>query len=151
MKTLPALALALAFTLAPAGFAAMAADPPKPATASAAPQKHRVIIQVSEADPRMWAQAINFTENLRQLLGKDNVETEIVALGLGIGLLKLDSPHANRVAESLKLGVKITACESTMTRQKLGKDDMLPDIGYAPGGILRIIERQREGWTYIKV
>ena len=117
---------------------------------TAAPQKIRVVIQVSEADPRMWAQAINFTENLRELVGKENVEAEIVALGQGIGLLKLDSPHGNRVADSLKLGVKITACESTMKRQKLSRDDMLPDIGYAPGGLIRIIERQKEGWSYIK-
>jgi len=148
MKIVNALLVALALV---AAFPATAAEPAKPAPATAASQKIRVIIQVSEADPRMWAQAINFTENLRELVGKDNVEAEIVALGQGIGLLKLDSPHGNRVAESLKLGVKITACESTMKRQKLTKGDMLPDIGYAPGGILRIIERQREGWTYIKV
>lgn len=146
MKIVNALLVALALA---AAFPVAAADPAKPASAAAA-QKTRVVIQVSDPDPRLWAQAINYTENLRQLLGKDNVETEIVALGLGIGILKLDSPHATRVADSLKLGVKITACESTMKRQKLSKDDMLPDIGYAPGGILRIIERQKEGWTYVK-
>ena len=147
MKTLHALALALAL------FAALplaAADPAKPPAAGAATQKYRIVIQVSDPDPRLWAQAINYTENLSQLLGKDNVETEIVALGLGIGVLKLDSPHGTRVAESLKKGVKFSACESTMKRQKLSKDDMLPDIAYTPGGLIRIIERQREGWHYIK-
>jgi uncharacterized protein len=147
MKIVNALLVALALA---AAFPVVAADPAKPAGATAAPQKTRVVIQVSDPDPRLWAQAINYTENLRQILGKDNVETEIVALGLGIGILKLDSPHATRVADSLKLGVKVTACESTMKRQKLTRDDMLPDIGYAPGGLIRIIERQKEGWTYIK-
>ncbi len=147
MKILHALALALVLA---AAFPATAADPVPPVTAGAAAQKVRVIIQVSDADPRMWAQAVNYSENLRGLLGKDNVDVEIVALGAGIGLLKLDSPHSSRVAEFLKVGVKFTACGSTMKRQKLTKDDMLPDIDYAPGGILRIIERQRQGWTYIK-
>ncbi len=147
MKILTALTVALALA---AAFPVAAAEPAKPAAATAAPQKTRVVIQVSDPDPKLWAQAINYTENLRELVGKDNLETEIVALGQGIGLLKLDSPHATRVAEALKAGVKVTACGSTMKRQKLTRDDMLPDIGYAPGGILRIIERQKEGWTYIK-
>jgi hypothetical protein len=147
MKILHALALALALA---AAFPVTAADPVPPAAAGTAAQRVRVIIQVSDADPRMWAQAVNYSENLRGLLGKDNVDVEIVALGAGIGLLKLDSPHSSRVAEFLKVGVKFTACGSTMKRQKLTKDDMLPDIDYAPGGILRIIERQRQGWTYIK-
>lgn len=147
MKTLHALALALALA---AAFPVGAADPAKPAAASATAAKYRVVIQVSDPDPRLWAQAINYTENLRQLLGKDNVEIEVVALGLGIGVLKLDSPHSTRVADSLKLGVKFSACESTMKRQKLTTGDMLPDIGYTPGGLIRIMERQREGWNYIK-
>ena len=147
MKTVNALLVTLALA---AAFPVAAADPARPAPVTAAAQKTRVVIQVSDPDPRLWAQAINYTENLRQILGKDNVEAEIVALGLGIGILKLDSPHATRVADSLKLGVKITACESTMKRQKLSRDDMLPDIGYAPGGLIRIIERQKEGWSYIK-
>jgi intracellular sulfur oxidation DsrE/DsrF family protein len=148
MKILAALAFTLALVSA---FPAVAAEPANPGVGAAAAGRTRVVIQVSDPDPRMWAQAINYTENLRELVGKENLETEIVALGQGIGLLKLDSPHATRVANALKAGVKITACASTMKRQKLAQDDMLPDIGYAPGGILRIIERQREGWTYIKV
>jgi intracellular sulfur oxidation DsrE/DsrF family protein len=147
MKILAALALALSLV---AALPVTAAEPARQASPAAAPQKVRVVIQVSDPDPRLWAQAINYTENLRELVGKDNLEAEIVALGQGIGLLKLDSPHATRVSDALKAGVRITACGSTMTRQKLTRDDMLPDIGYAPGGILRIIERQKEGWTYIK-
>ena len=147
MKALYALALAAAFLL-PA-LPAAAADPAKPA-AKAASEKIRVVIQVSDPDPKLWAQGINYPENLQQLLGKDNVEVEVVALGQGIGLLKLDSPQATRVADALKKGVKVVACETTMGRQKLTKDDMLPAIGYVPGGLVRIIELQRQGWTYIK-
>ncbi len=147
MKALYAIALAAAF-LVPA-LPVAAADPAKPAAASAA-QKYRVVIQVSDPDPKLWAQGINYTENLQQLLGKENVEVEVVALGQGIGLLKLDSPHAERVADALKRGVKLSACQSTMKRQKLSKEDMLPAIGYVPGGLIRIIDLQRQGWSYIK-
>ena len=120
------------------------------AAAQVAPvAKQHVIIQVSTPEQRIWNQAINYVENLQELYGKDNVEVEIVALGWGIGLLKFDSPLATRVAESMKRGAKLQACEVTMGRQKLTKQDMLPDIGYVPAGLGQIIKRQKEGWSYI--
>ena len=121
-----------------------------PAAAQSAPSaKERVIIQVSTPEQRIWNQAINYVENLQTLYGKDNVEVEIVALGWGIGMLKFDSPLATRVAETVKRGAKLQACEVTMNRQKLTKQDMLPDIGYVPAGLGQIIKRQKEGWSYI--
>jgi intracellular sulfur oxidation DsrE/DsrF family protein len=119
------------------------------AAAQAAPAKQHVIIQVSTPEQRIWNQAINYVENLQELYGKDNVEIEIIALGWGIGLLKFDSPLATRVADSMKRGAKLQACEVTMGRQKLTKQDMLPDIGFVPAGLGQIIKRQKEGWSYI--
>ena len=111
--------------------------------------KERIVIQVSTPETRIWGQALNYVENLQGLYGKDNVEIEIVALGWGIGMLKFDSPLVTRVADALKRGAGLSACEVTMSRQKLQKQDMLPDIGYVPAGLGQIIKRQREGWSYI--
>lgn len=121
-----------------------------PAAAQSAPgAKQRVIVQVSTPEPRMWNQALNYVENLQDLYGKDNVEVEIIALGWGIDMLKFDSALATRVADSTKRGARISACEVTMGRRKLTKQDMLPDIGYVPAGLGQIIKRQKEGWSYI--
>jgi intracellular sulfur oxidation DsrE/DsrF family protein len=111
--------------------------------------KERVIVQVSTPEQRIWNQALNYVENLQQLYGKDKVEVEIVALGWGIGMLKFDSPLATRVADAMKRGATLQACEVTMGRQKLTRQDMLPDIGYVPAGLGQIIKRQKEGWSYI--
>lgn len=109
----------------------------------------RIVIQVSTPEQRIWNQSLNYVENLQELYGKDNVEIEIVALGWGIGLLKFDSPLATRVEATLKRGGKLLACQVTMGRQKLTKNDMLPDIGYVQAGLGQIIKRQHEGWSYI--
>lgn len=116
---------------------------------SAAGGKERVIVQVSTPEQRIWNQALNYVENLQTLYGKDNVEVEIVALGWGIGMVKFDSPLATRVADAMKRGASLHACEVTMGRQKLTRQDMLPDIGYVPAGLGHIIKRQKEGWSYI--
>ena len=111
--------------------------------------KERIVVQVSTPEQRTWNQALNYVENLQTLYGKDNVDVEIVVLGWGIGMLKFDSPLATRVADALKRGASIQACQVTMSRQKLEKGDMLPDIGYVPAGLGQIIKRQKEGWSYI--
>jgi intracellular sulfur oxidation DsrE/DsrF family protein len=140
MKRLVAFLAALAFGALISGQAAAQAT-------SAA--KQRVIIQVSTPEVRIWNQALNYVENLQDLYGKDNVDIEIIALGWGIGMLKFDSPLATRVADAMKRGARLQACEVTMGRQKLTKQDMLPDIGYIPAGLGQIIKRQKEGWSYI--
>ena len=119
------------------------------AQTSAPRAKERIVIQVSTPEPRIWNQALNYVENLQELYGKDNVEIEIIVLGWGIGMLKFDSPMATRVEASLKRGAKLQACEVTMGRQKLTRQDMLPDIDYVPAGLGQIIKRQKEGWSYI--
>ena len=137
------------FALAGAAGAALAAT--ATSHAQSAGGRERVVIQVSTPEPRMWNQAMNYIENLRDLYGADKVDVDIVALGHGIGLLKLESTQGPRVADALKLGssVQLNACEVTMRRQKLTKADMLPGISFVPAGLGQIIKRQREGWAYI--
>ena len=134
--------------LSVAGAAMVATEAARAQSASSA-GKERVVIQVSTPDPKLWNQALNYIENLREFYGPDKVEIELVALGHGIGVLKLDSIQGPRVADGLKLGVHVSACEVTMRRQKLGREDMLPNIGYVPAGLGQVIKRQREGWAYI--
>ena len=116
----------------------------------AAKPKERVVLQVSDDSVKTWNQALNVVENLQVAYGKDNIEIEVVAFGLGIGMLKDDSVSGSRVRDAAKSGAQIIACENTMRRQKLGKDDMLEGLRFVPAGIVQIIERQKQGWTVIR-
>jgi len=120
-------------------------------TASAAEKiKEKVVLQVSDDNPKTWNQALNNIENLQDAYGKENIQVELVALGLGLGILKLESVAASRVQDALKSGASIVACEVTMNRGKLTKADMQPNIGYVRGGLVEIITRQRQGWVLIR-
>jgi intracellular sulfur oxidation DsrE/DsrF family protein len=131
---------------------ASAADAPaaKAAAPAKAAQKHKVIFQVSDNDPARWNLALNNVRNVQQDLGAANVEIEVVAYGPGIGMLKMDSTVGNRVGEALSAGVKVVACENTMTNQKLSRDDMLAKIGYVKAGVVELLVKQQEGWSYIR-
>ena len=112
--------------------------------------KQRVVFQVSDADAKKWNLALNNAKNVQTDLGKENTEIEIVAYGPGIGMLKFDSEVATRIGEALGSGVKVVACENTMTGQKLTKHDMLGGIGYVKAGVVELMQKQQEGYAYIR-
>jgi len=117
---------------------------------TAAPSKSKVVFQVSDADAGKWNLALNNAKNVQQELGADKVEIEIVAYGPGIGMLKADAPTNSRVLEATKSGIKVVACENTMTVQKLTKEDMNPVISYVPAGVVELMRLHSEGWAYIR-
>ncbi|MBI3480244.1 MAG: DsrE family protein [Nitrosomonadales bacterium] len=112
--------------------------------------REKVIFQVSDAIPGKWNLTLNNARNVQDAIGKDKVDVEIVAYGPGIDMLKLESEVANRIDKALSDGVKIVACENTMRNMKLTQADMLPAIGYVPGGVVELMRKQKEGWAYIR-
>ena len=134
-----------AFALA----AALVASPAA-AQSTAAATRNRVVMQVSDNDSAKWNLALNNARNLQADLGAANVDVEIVAYGPGIGMLKSDSVVGNRIGEALGSGVKIAACENTMRGQKLQKSDMLGGIGYVAAGVVEIMQKQQQGWAYLR-
>ena len=112
--------------------------------------KHKVVIQVSDNDPKKWYLALNNAKNVQEDYGKDNVQVEIVAYGPGLPMIKMDSEAGTRIAEALNAGVKVVACENTMRNTKLTKDDMLPDLEYVKSGVPYLMDKQQEGYSYIR-
>ena len=120
------------------------------ALADNATTKNHVVLQVSDNDPGKWNLALNNARNLQTDLGAQNVEIEIVAYGPGISMLKAESVVGNRIGEALKSGVNVSACQNTMRGQKLTKADMLEGIAYVPAGVVEIMQRQQQGWAYLR-
>ena len=112
--------------------------------------ENKVVIQVSDADPKNWNLALNNAKNVQAVYGKDKVAIEIVVYGPGIGMLKMDSVAGNRVKDAVADGMKIVACENTMHAQKLTKQDMLDSIGYVPAGVVELMDKQKQGYAYIR-
>jgi uncharacterized protein len=122
------------------------------ATAQAATKtgKPGVVIQISENNPATWNLALNNAKNLQQALGPKNVNVEIVAYGPGINMLKFDSEVAPRIKEASASGVAVRACGNTMKAQKLTAKDLEASVKIVPAGVIEIMNKQREGWAYIK-
>jgi intracellular sulfur oxidation DsrE/DsrF family protein len=110
----------------------------------------KIVVQVSDGNPVTWNQALNVVANLREVYGT-GTEIELVAFGQGINMLKFDAPVSSRVVEAQKNnGAKIYACENSMAKNKLSRNDMAPDVVYVRAGVEHIISRQREGWVNLR-
>jgi intracellular sulfur oxidation DsrE/DsrF family protein len=148
-----ALAAAIAVCLVPAHpvSAHAAAEALQPASVASTPsQTQKVVFQVSENDPKKWNLALNNVKNVQDALGKDKVEIELVVYGPGIDMLKIESAAGDRVNEAVANGVRVVACVNTMDAQKLSKGDMLKSIGYVPAGVIELMQKQQQGYAYIR-
>jgi hypothetical protein len=140
-------ALALAASLPLATLAAGCASTPAPVLT--ADGRIPVIFHVTSGEPTAWNQSLNNAANYQRNMGPNKVFVEIAVNGPGIRMLLAESPVEPRVTAALTNGVKIVACEETMKALKLTRQDMIPGIGYVPGGIIEVVDRQREGYAYI--
>ena len=147
-RTKPVVAIVLALSLWVAGCASMHESIHAQHHAAAA--KNRIVIQVSDADPAKWNLALNNAKNLQSDLGAANVEIEIVAYGPGLGMVKTGSAVAPRIDEGVLGGLKILACENTMTNQKVTREQILPGVTYVKAGVVEIMQRQQQGWAYLR-
>lgn len=127
-------------------FAACTTVPERKADAA----KERIVIQVSDDNPRTWGQALNVAGNLQEAYGAGNAQIELVAFGMGINMLKAEALVASRVRDAAAAGVKVYACENSMGRFKLKRADMLEKVTYVDAGVQHIIARNKEGWVNIR-
>jgi hypothetical protein len=148
MKALIAAAVPLALAFALGGCASV--HEKIHASHQATPAKNRIVIQVSDNDPAKWNLALNNAKNVQADLGAANVEIEIVAYGPGLNMVKTGSAVTSRIDESVLGGMNIVACENTMTNQKVTRAQIIPGVTYVGAGVVQIMRRQQQGWSYLR-
>jgi intracellular sulfur oxidation DsrE/DsrF family protein len=121
---------------------------------------HRVAIQVNQNDPQVMNLALNNATNVIEYYrGKnEEVEVDIVTYGPGLHMLREDtSPVQDRLKRLKELAfpskVQFSACNNT--KQGMEKTEgkavsVVPDATVVPSGVVRLMELQEQGWSYIR-
>lgn len=113
--------------------------------------KRRVVLQVNDDDTKTWNHALTLAENMQANAGgKDNIEIEIVAMSPGIKMVGSDSPVAGRVTKAAENGILMRACGYTMSVVRWTPDKLVAGVKMVPFGALEIVDKQKDGWAYIK-
>ena len=149
MRGILRLALA-ALLLAPLASVSLAADQ-KP---------HRVAIQVDQNDPQVMNLALNNATNvIEHYRGKnEEVEIDIVTYGPGLHMLRDDtSPVKDRLKRLKELAfpgkVQFSACNNTKQGMEKTEGKSVPivsDATIVPSGVVRLMELQEQGWSYVR-
>ncbi|WP_291097383.1 MULTISPECIES: DsrE family protein [unclassified Flavobacterium] len=113
-------------------------------------KNHRVVFQMNSNDPESQKALMNNLQNLKKAWGA-NVEIEVVTFGPGIELVMTEkSAAAEGIAEMIKNGVIFVACENTMAKKNITKEELIENVGTVPSGVAEVIIKQEQGWSYIK-
>lgn len=144
--TTPFLAAATALLIA----GAFALPQSKSETENASDKKaHRIVFQITTPDTVAYRALMRQLNNV--LAHWPEAQIEVVAHNKGIGLLEKKKSNVPAELAALKSkGVQFVACEQTLKQLKLEKTDILPESSFVERGIIHIVERQEQGWSYIK-
>lgn len=110
---------------------------------------HRVVMQVTEGDSLTQLAVIGQVRNIMKQLPDAQIEVVCHANSLDM-LLKSGSKVASHIAELTSQNVRFVACENTMARKKATVEDLVAGVETVPSGLVEIIFKQEEGWSYIK-
>jgi intracellular sulfur oxidation DsrE/DsrF family protein len=121
---------------------------------------HRIAIHVDQNDPQVMNLALNNATNVIEYYRAKNedVEVEIVTYGPGLHMLRADtSPVQERIKalkEMLSPGkIQFSACNHT--KQGMEKTEghpisVVPGATVVPSGVVRLMELQEQGWSYVR-
>lgn len=93
---------------------------------------------------------MNNVQNVINALGK-GTEVLVVTHGPAIGFVQRSNEEfAERMEKLSKEGVVFVACENTMKRKQITKDQLLPFVKTVDSGVAEVVRRQEAGWSYVK-
>ena len=119
---------------------------------------HRLILQVNSNEPAMMNLALNNASNVVQYykdLG-EKVSIEVVTFGPGLHMLRDDTSPVKARIETLALSspeISFKACGNTrenMSRAEGKEIPLIPEAKVVKSGVVRVMELQEQGWTYVK-
>jgi intracellular sulfur oxidation DsrE/DsrF family protein len=119
---------------------------------------HRLILQVNSKEPEMMNLALNNASNVVQYykdLG-EKVSIEVVTFGPGLHMLRDDTSPVKARIEVLALfspEISFKACGNTRENMSKVEGKEIPLISEAKvvkSGVVRVMELQEQGWTYVK-
>lgn len=110
---------------------------------------HRVVLELTSADPQVWDGVLGNVENLRAALGQEATEVAVVAHGKGLGALLATAPTAARIA-ALGGAVRFRACSNTMRKQGIAREALAPAVEPVDSGVAEVVRLQEAGFAYVK-
>jgi len=121
-------------------------------------KSHRLVLQVNVNDPATMNLALNNATNVAQYYKDrdEKVAIEVITFGPGLHMLRADTSPVKARIEALALSspeISFNACGNTRENMSKAESKEIPLISEAKvvkSGVVRVMELQEQGWTYVK-
>lgn len=117
----------------------------------------KILIHVNSMDRNQITSALNKAEEILLHTNKTHrkVNLKLVANAEGLGILRHNSPYADRIRQlsSTHDNIKFLACGIAMENARLKEGTnikLLPEAQKIPAALTEILDRLKEGWLYMK-
>lgn len=112
-------------------------------------KEHKVVMQLTTPDTAAYRALVKQLGNMTKIW--PNAKIEVVIHNKGIAMMKKESSNVSEEITTLtKKGVRFVVCEFTMEQLKLDKSQILDVAYYTPYGLIAIVTKQEEGYSYLK-
>ena len=119
---------------------------------------HRLILQVNTNDPAAINLTLNNATNVTQHYKElgEKVKIEVVTFGPGLHMLRDDTSPVKARIEQMALStpeISFKACGNTQEKMHQAEHKDIPIVSQAQvvtSGVVRVMELQEMGWSYVK-
>lgn len=110
---------------------------------------YKVIFHVDELDK--WELLLKNVSNLLDAIDVNEYSIEVLANSEAVKFYDSNFNSDISVIENLNSnGVKFVACNNALIANKIKSEDLIYVIEVVPVGVLELINKQSEGYSYIK-
>ena len=129
------------------------------APAQAGIEETRIVFHVTNADQAVAGELLDEVEDLLRAYAADQrpLRVEVVTHSDGLDLLRRSlTVHEERIHRLARAFDNLTfvACRNTIDRLRVEHGvevDLIPDAEIIESGVSHVVQRQRQGWSYIRV
>jgi uncharacterized protein len=115
--------------------------------------EHKIVLQLSDNDPRKQGMVISVANNLMKFYDPDKIAVEIVAFGPGIDLLKPDNPSRKQVESLVAQGARVDICLNTvdtLERENGKRPEFISAATPVQVGVAQILFLTENGYTLVR-
>src|SRR5260221_10124749 len=115
--------------------------------------EHKVVLQLSDNDPKKQGMVISVANNLMKFYDPDKVAVEIVAFGPGIELLRPENPNRKLVESLVAQGARVDVCLNTvdtLERETGKRPDYIAAATPVQVGVAQILFLTENGYTLVR-
>jgi uncharacterized protein len=115
--------------------------------------EHRIVLQLSDNDPKKQGLVISVANNLLKFYDPDKVAIEVVTFGPGIDLLRPDNANRKLVESLVAQGVRFDVClntADTIERETGKRPEFIPVATPVQVGVGQILSLTENGYTLVR-